>query len=91
MSDGTLETVVKKMRDEVNEMNALISHTSEKAAALKESVATYNRLKFEEGRLKKEMKRINGHVEFIIDMHKKITGNFPDGIFPLFNQPESGR
>lgn len=89
MSDGTLETAVKKMREEVLAMEKTISSASEKAALLKDSVKAYNSLKLEEHRLRKEVKRINGHVEFIIHMHKKITGNFPDGIFPLFNQAES--
>lgn len=80
-----IERALQTEKAEIDEMELHINNIRSSANALKETVQKYNSLKQEESDLRKLYRAkthvFKVHTEFI----QGITGEFPDGVFPLFS------
>lgn len=85
-----IETALQNEKAELDELDLRVKEIKNKANELKPVVQQYNGLKQEEADLRKlhraKQNVFKLHTEFI----QGITGEFPDGVFPLFSHQNTG-
>jgi uncharacterized coiled-coil DUF342 family protein len=86
MDAATFETGLASIKTELEELDLQLRTLHEKAEELKPFVKEYNELKQKEADTKKKRRSVNQTLELLVKFYEKLTGKFPDGLFPLFSQ-----
>ena len=86
LSEKEFESGLAVLKASLDETDAHIKTLTTEADDLKETVREYNKKKEEIAQLKKSRRAIFQNLLVITDFIQKVTGHFPDGMFPLFSQ-----
>lgn len=86
VTEKDLESGIGVIKAELDQIDVEIKRAQDEASELKGMVRQYNELKQRAADLKKKRKHVSQTLMTVSEFLQRITGHFPDGMFPLFNQ-----
>ncbi len=86
-SAAEFESGLQAVKAELDDLDRQIGTTHALADELKDFVKRYNELKLKEHELRKSRKTVLANLKLLSEFYQRITGTFPDGMYPLFSQP----
>jgi septal ring factor EnvC (AmiA/AmiB activator) len=91
LSEKEFESGLAVLKASLDETDGQIKQLDMEAKDLLESVREYNKKKEQIAQLKKSRRAVLSNLLAITEFFQKITGHFPDGMYPLFSKENTER
>lgn len=86
LSEKEFESGLAVLKASLDETDVHIKQLDTEAKDLLESVREYNKKKEQIAQLKKSRRAVLQNLLAITEFFQKVTGHFPDGMYPLFSK-----